>query len=701
MPREAYALARLFPVMLQVDSVFNSPQREQEIPDPLTLRRRAFAALRELLGRISDRQPLVLWIDDLQWADADSTALLEDLLRPPDAPPLLLLASFRTEDIEAKPFLQSLLTNTGTDETQRELRVAELPPDEAREVVQALLGSELPLGSHIIESIVKEARGNPFLLEQLARYAATTDREATSGITLSVMLEARIRHLPKGARRLVATLAVAGRPINPEVAYQAAGLTGDELPLISSLRSAQFLRSGGSKFGIELYHDRIRGTLLSTLDRARIKQIHRRLAQTLEARGIDDPESLFEHYMGADERVRAATHAAAAAKKADAALAFDRAAIFYRRALELAPTRGADLIELKIGLAEALVNAGRPGEAAEAFLEVAQDTSRSQGLNFRRRAAEQLLMGGHIKEGLEVLNSVLAAAGFKLAAGPRRALLSLLLRRLQIRLRGLDFTEREASQIPEVDLFRIDLCAAVAAGLGTVDLIRAADFQCRHLLLALQAGEPYRVSRAMAFEAAQAAVPGRTGRKRALSIAQRAEALASKVGHQHAFALSLWASGVGAYCVGHWKKSAELCERSAEILRERCTGVTWELSIAHRFLLGSFLLLGELGEIARRVPVLLAAALEQGNIFVATDLRTRMNLIWLAADDPDRRRAEVIEALKVWPQGRLSLAALQLDAGAGPDRTLHRRRGSRLETRRGAMGSAQQVDAAASSDPES
>jgi serine/threonine protein kinase/tetratricopeptide (TPR) repeat protein len=677
MPREAYALARLFPVMLQVDSVFNSPQREQEIRDPLTLRRRAFGALRELLARISDRQPLVLWIDDLQWADADSTALLEDLLRPPDAPSLLLLTSFRSEDIETKPFLQQLLTNTIAPDsiaqvTQRELSVQALGPAEARAVVQALLDPELPVESQIVQSIVKEARGNPFLLEQLARYAATTDHEATSGITLSVMLEARLRLLPKGARRLVATLAVAGRPIKPEVAYQAAGLNGDELPLISALRSAQFLRSGGSKFGIELYHDRIRGTLLSTLDRTRVKQIHRRLAQTLEARGIDDPESLFEHYMGADERVRAATHAAAAARKADAALAFDRAAIFYRRAVELVPGRGAALIELKIGLAEALVNAGRPGEAAEAFLEVAEDSSASQGLIFRRRAAEQLLMGGHIKEGLEVLNSVLAAAGFKLAPGPRRALLSLLLRRLQIRLRGLNFTERDASQIPEAELFRIDLCAAVAAGLGTVDLIRAADYQCRHLLLALKAGEPYRVARAMAFEAAQAAVPGRKGRKLAQSIAQRAETLATRVGDQHAIALSLWASGVAAYCVGHWKKSAELCERSAEILRERCTGVTWELTIAHRFLLGSFLLLGELGEITRRVPVLLATALEQGNIFVATDLRTRMNTIWLAADDPERARGEVIEALRVWPRegfhlqhysSMLALAQLELYKG--------------------------------------
>src|SRR4030095_1787569 len=98
--------------------------------------------------------------------------------------------------------------------------------------------------------------------------------------------------------------------------------------------------------------------------------------------------------------------------------------------------------------------------------------------------------------------------GFRLHEGSRRALLSLVLRRLQIRLRGFNFTERKASEIPEAELFRIDICWAVAAGLGAVDLIRGADFQSRHLLLALGAGEPFRAARALAFEAAQSGSRG-------------------------------------------------------------------------------------------------------------------------------------------------------------------------------------------------
>ena len=195
---------------------------------------------------------------------------------------------------------------------------------------------------------------------------------------------------------------------------------------------------------------------------------------------------------------------------------------------------------------------------------------------------------------------------------------------------------------------RIDVCHVVAAGLGAVDLIRAADFQAQHLLLALRAGEPVRASRAISFEAAQVATRGGPVRERAAPILAKAEALAARLGQPHAIGLSVWAGGVAAYAMGEWKKAAERCERAAEILREECTGVMWELTVANRFMLAALLYLGDIAEISRRVPVLLSTALEQGNIFAATDLRTRLNLLWLAADNPDRARQEVIDALQQW-----------------------------------------------------
>jgi len=86
-------------------------------------------------------------------------------------------------------------------------------------------------------------------------------------------------------------------------------------------------------------------------------------------------------------------------------------------------------------------------------------------------------MGGHVEEGLAVFEKVLRAEGFKLPTGPKRALLSMLVRRAWISMRGLDFTERDAATISEAELHRIDICWSVAAGLGVVDLIRGAEFR--------------------------------------------------------------------------------------------------------------------------------------------------------------------------------------------------------------------------------
>src|SRR5205085_317987 len=82
---------------------------------------------------------------------------------------------------------------------------------------------------------------------------------------------------------------------------------------------------------------------------------------------------------------------------------------------------------------------------------------------------------------------------------------------------------------------------------------------------------------------------------------------AHRSGHPHAESLAVWARGIAAYLAGDWANAARLCERAAELLRERCTGVAWELITAQRFLLGSLQFLGEVGELVRRVALLLAA----------------------------------------------------------------------------------------------
>ncbi len=689
LPREIKALARLFPVLSRVEAIAGTSRNGSGAVDRRTRRRLAFGALRELLAHIAEQQPLVLYIDDLQWADADSAALLSDLLRPPAAPPLLLLTSFRSEEIAAHGFLADLVPlavrPAGEGPTEQrlgggqtagesgrhslELPVEPLADSDAAELAARLLGDHSGL-EVLARSIVREAHGSPFLIEQLVAYARASGADLAGGglgsrITLVEMLETRIRRLPEGSLPLLLILAVAGRPIDAAVACRAAGLEGDERPLIAALQAAHLVRSSGSVGVVDLYHDRIREGLVGRVEVAGVRSMHQRLAATLLERGIDDPEALFFHYRSAGEVDLAGEQAALAARKASDALAFDRAALFYLRALDLGGAGGIDPrasrsgschrlldeseeLALRQGLAESLANAGRPVEAAEAFLELARRATSVSALGYRSRAAREYLAGGYFDQGFAELRAVLEGVGLGMTRSPWGAILSLLWQRLLLRLRGLGFRRREVEQIPEEDLLRIDACHSAAAGLATADTVRGADFQTRQLRFALGAGEPLRVARALGLEATYLATVGTAARKRATRILGRTVALARGADDPYTIGLGHLHAGIVAYCLGEWRRSGEECDEAVAVFTRRCTGTMWETTHGRRYGLSARMQLGELAEISRRLPGLLAEADEHGNVLAAANLRARFGIAWLAADDPRGCRRAAERALRAW-----------------------------------------------------
>jgi hypothetical protein len=688
LPHDILALARVFPVLRQVSAVNRARRAVLDIPDSLELRRRAFAALRELFVRLADRWPVVLFIDDLQWGDLDSAALLEVLMRPPDPPALMLIGCYRTEEAATSPLLRLILPKRVEFHAKLEMRdilVGELSPTEADALARSLAGSGGGARDVTREAIVGESRGNPYFIEELVRFAQA-EESGSSGrgrtregappdvITFDHVIETRVAALPGTARRLLDVVAVAGAPIEVGVADRAADLEKDSESALAALRASHMVRTRMGVAGqeVEPYHDRIREAVVGHLAAEELAACHLRLASALLSTGRGDPERLAMHYLEAGDPESAAEYAATAAAKAAEALAFDRAAGLYRFALKLRARSRAEEARLEVRLGDALANAGRGAEAAEAYLSAAKGSDRVLEIDLHRRAAQQLYTSGHIEEGGRALRLVLARLGMRLPQTPRMALLSLILRRAQVRLRGLRFREREEAQIPGQELLRIDTCWSIGIGLAVVDMVRGADFQARHLVLALRAGEPYRVAKALAMEAGYVAMGGSRSRRRAQLLVQESQALAERVDRPYAVALATLTAGIAAWLDGRWRDARTLCERSEQMLRERCTGVYWEVLITQFMQLASLFFLGEIAALSQRLPSLLEEAEGRGSLLGATYLRVGFcsHVAWLAADRPDLALEEIEAGLSGWRQGRFDLLSLWV-RGARTDIALY------------------------------
>jgi len=300
-------------------------------------------------------------------------------------------------------------------------------------------------------------------------------------------------------------------------------------------------------------------------------------------------------------------------------------------------------------LAESLANAGRGHDAARAYRAAAMHSDADEALDLQRLAAQHLLYSGYVDEGLEALSDVLGRIGMRIAATPQRALASLLWRRARIRLRGLRFTERTLAQIAPAQVAHVDTCYSAALGLCLVDVIRGAEFQARHFLLALDLGEPARVARAFAIEGSFAASQGARGGVRAEELLQASARLADKSTDPLAHASVACAMGFAALQQGHWKHARDHLTRAEHILRERCTNGWWELAAAQAHRLFSLALLGELVELRVRGDRYVREAEERGDLFASTLMRLGpMNTAWLAEDNPDAAEADTARALAHW-----------------------------------------------------
>lgn len=658
LPREADLLRRLFPVLGRVPAVAKAP-RLPITEDPQDLRTRAFVALREVLQRLGGRKKLVLFLDDLQWIDNDSVTLLTDLLRPPDPPVLMLIMCLRSGGGRAQTHssislraLDAVTAVTQAKDTVRTtIELGPLADADAVDLAIQLLGSREP---GLAARVARESRGNPFFVAELARYLQSAEAEAALPVRLEDVVRARISNLGETSQRLLEIVAVAGEPVSPRVLATILGLGHEDLEReLRILRVGHLLRAPGgwAEDRVEAYHNRIRESVRNNLSDEKRREYHRALALAFEQWGEASAEQAAWHWAGAGDDARAAENAHRAADEAFAKVEFDRAARLYRLALELGVYRPEALRALRAKLGEALAHAGRPSQAADAFLSATEGAEPMDALELRRRAAEELLHGAYLDRGLGVMQDVLAEVGMHLASTPQRALAGLMARRAWVRMRGLRWRERPESEITPRELMEVDVCWAVASGFAVIDTIRGADFQSRHLLMALRVGEARRVCRAFAMEASFLASQGAV--RRAARMAQLARGLARRTEDDHAEAMAAWAEGaVHYFSENRWRAALARFDETERMLRAHGRATTWEAAQARHFATECLMYLGEIGILERRVPALRREAERRGDRFVLVNLVMRMSYLSLLHDLPEESDKDVEEVLELWSRDR-------------------------------------------------
>jgi eukaryotic-like serine/threonine-protein kinase len=640
MPRDVLALAQLFPVLHRVEDVSQTKRRGQLPSDPHELRKRAFAALRELCSRVADRHPLVLFIDDLQWGDVDSARLLVELVTGHDAPAVLLLCAYRDVDQEDNACLRTLVHQLKDSHADvRRIQLGALSQEESVTLARTLLGDGGREGASVVG---KEAAGSPYLLTELVRFVHGRDAQDADGISFEQALEHRLSTLSKDSRMLLQLLSVAARPVPEDMLALASAFNIDLQAGLSELRGEKLVRGVATRDGraVECYHDRVREAVTSQLPPELLALWHRRLASTLEASGSQDLEALAVHLLGAGEHARAGLYALRAAAQAERALAFDKAARLYSIAVAHHAQGDTDKRELLARWGDALVAAGRGGEAASVYLEISELAQGADALDLRRKAGVQLVLGGYVEEGLSVLHDLLARLQAPFPDTAEAALQRCAQLHAELHTRGLDTLLRNESQVPTSTLAELDTLWAVALGVLVREPHRPLPWIARYLQLALEAGERERVYQGLCLYHALIDAPLGWSPLGALSHAEKLVA-----GHDAQRSNAMWslAHGLAASQAGDAAKAASALQAAEELLHAQGPSGVVELRVcrvAYAQLVSMFGLVDALDAVSGWAR----EAEERNDQLLAVSLGLLSGLACLVRDEVDAARQRIAAA---------------------------------------------------------
>jgi tetratricopeptide (TPR) repeat protein len=353
-------LSALFPSLTNVDMRALCPAGE---------RHRMHFAVRALLEELATDGPLVIGLDDMQWADTASIELLAHLLRRPPRGPVLLLVAYRHR--YASPLLATAFEAACQDGRARILELAGLNRTELGE----LIGPSTEPGERAM--IYRESGGNPFYAEQLVRHTVTSGEPATSSTRhaipdvpplVQVSLAQELAELSEPGRVLLRAAAVVGDPFDLDIAVAVAEVPAPAaLQALDELAQRELVSPAADPRSYAFRHPIVRHAVYSSAGEGWRLGAHARAAELLVAAGA--PATAAAPHVQHSARIgdRAALDLLRAAGDAASSRAPETAAHWYRAALRVMGDRApaAPRIDLLVALSSALSAVGRLDESRE------------------------------------------------------------------------------------------------------------------------------------------------------------------------------------------------------------------------------------------------------------------------------------------------------------------------------------------------
>jgi diguanylate cyclase (GGDEF)-like protein/putative nucleotidyltransferase with HDIG domain len=299
--------------------------------------------LEDFLRAATSARPLMIVLDDMQWADPASWDTLEFLLARLGEQRLFICVTVRPEDMTEAA--ESRLRRLSRSERCHEMLLTRLSREELAQWLRSTLGGQMPPAS-LLDHVMRQSEGNAFFAVQTLR-ALVDERQLFVDVegwhfeksdtaqlprAIGDLLARRVERLSRGRREILAMAAVLGREFDPEALVAACDC--DEAAvhdaLDEGLASAVLEPSPRARPTLTFSHVQLTRALLHGINPLRLRRMHEKVARALESMSGRDPATLAVHFDVAGASSDAYRTAHEAGKQSQSVYAYESAAEFFR-----------------------------------------------------------------------------------------------------------------------------------------------------------------------------------------------------------------------------------------------------------------------------------------------------------------------------------------------------------------------------------